>query len=118
MTQFPPLPLLLTLALALAFSPSAFAKPKNSRPALLERIEAACLERLGEDFPEPAKICGCVGRNLDSKLGSQDLELITRSHEEDPKSETELQKEKHGDLLRFDYEVTESCLENPSWNHN
>lgn len=102
---------------ALLLAPMAEAKKpdSNSRPALLARIEAACQERISEEYPKYKKICSCVSRNLDAKLGAEDLELITRSHEEDPEAETEMQNEKHNDLILFDYDVTEGCLTNPNW---
>jgi len=111
--------ILCLLLLSLLLAPAASAKPKKapSRPAMLEKIQRACEERVEEDHKNGPEICACVSRNLDSKLGTADLELISRSHQEDPKAEEELQDEKHNALLLFDYEATENCLENPRWKH-
>lgn len=90
---------------------------KVSRDDLLDRIEYACNVRVREDQKNHRAICACVSRNLDSKLNTRDLELLARSHEEEKAAEEELQKEENSDLILFDYETTESCLENPKWNH-
>ena len=113
------MPLLSLLLLSLSLAMPAHAKPKKTppRPAMLEKIQEACEERVEENYKNGPEICACVSRNLDSKLGTADLELISRSHQEDPKAEEELQDEKHSALILFDYEVTEACLEKPQWSH-
>jgi len=116
MTRFLSISFLLLVISFTAFG-EAKAKDAPSRSELLARIEAACTERVEEDFKNPGEICSCISRNLDAKLGSVDLRLITLSHEEDMDAEKELQKPKHSALINFDYEVTETCLENPAWNH-
>jgi hypothetical protein len=105
---------LIFLSLLLTLPASA---AKISRDDLLDRIEYACNVRVKEDQKNHRDVCACVSRNLDSKLNTQDLELLARSHEEEKAAEEEMQKEEHNDLILFDYEVTESCLENPKWNH-
>jgi hypothetical protein len=105
---------LIFLSLLLAVPASA---ARINRDDLLDRIEYACNVRVKEDQKNHRDVCACVTRNFDAKLNTEDLELLARSHEEEKAAEEELQKEKHNDLILFDYEVTEACLENPKWDH-
>jgi hypothetical protein len=93
------------------------AQAKDSREKLVKRIEKACNPIVAEDHANHEEICHCVSRNLNDQLKLDDLELITRSHEEEPKAEEELQKEKHNDLILMDYAITETCLEHPDWKY-
>lgn len=105
---------LIFLSLLLTLPASA---AKISRDDLLDRIEYACNVRVKEDQKNHRAVCSCVSRNFDSKLSTADLDLLARSHEEEKAAEEEMQKKENDDLILFDYEVTESCLENPKWNH-
>jgi hypothetical protein len=108
---------LIFLTLLLAIPAIQASAKKVSRDDLLDRIEYACNVRVKEDQKNHRDVCACVTRNFDAKLNFEDLELLARSHEEQKAAEEELQKETHNDLILFDYEVTESCLENPKWDH-
>jgi hypothetical protein len=105
--------LLVLTALALSLP----AQAKDGREKLVKRIEKACNPIVKEDHTNHAEICRCVSRNLNDQLSLDDLELITRSHEEEPKAEEELQNEKHNDLILMDYQITETCLEHPGWKY-
>jgi hypothetical protein len=105
----------LLLLTALAFALPAHAK--DARGKLVKRIEKACNPIVAEDHANHEEICRCVSRNLNAQLSLDDLELITRSHEEEPKAEEELQNEIHNDLILMDYEITETCLDHPDWNY-
>lgn len=106
----------LLLAIALVISaPAAHAEGPY------ERIEEACFETLKSDYPKPAKakaVCGCVRKNYEAKdLNEAELDLMVRSHEQDPKAEEELQADKYEDLVLFDYDVSEGCLKKSSYRH-
>lgn len=101
----------------LALLASLPAGAKENRTDLTDRIEYACNVRLRVDYKNHREICACVSGNLEAELKTKDLELLARSHEEEKEAEEELQQEKHNDLILFDYEVTESCLENPKWKY-
>jgi hypothetical protein len=103
--------------LALLLPLSLSAAPGKDRSQLLERIERACQKNIRKEYKNHREICSCVSRNLGSGLDTPELELITRSHEEDPKAEELLQEEKYNDLILYDFEVTETCLENPAWTY-
>lgn len=105
----------LTLFLAIfALAPSAHAA--ESSGAFLDRIEAACVKELDGDAKNPGAVCGCVKKNYArASFEDADLEIMARSHEQDPKAEEELQAEHYEYLILFDYDVTEGCMKKPSF---
>jgi hypothetical protein len=102
------------LASLLLLSPlTTEAKKLPTREKLVERIIAACEPRVAEDHDNFGAICACISRDLNAKLSHEDLALITRSHENDPKAEKELQEPQHDELVLDDYDIVEDCLEKP-----
>ena len=112
------------VVLSLLFATTTLAAAnKAKQPAkapLLSRIEKACRHALDQQEPdlgsekEPGKVCACVSSRLGRMFQGKELELLTRSHEDDPKAEAELQDEKYAALLRADAEVVESCRGQPA----
>lgn len=98
--------------------PVAQAEP--AAPGPYERIEAACKQTLAPDYKAAAlnKICGCVRRNYEAKkLDEETLALLVRSHEQDPAAEEELQKDRWEEAVLFDYDVTDGCVQKPSYRY-
>jgi hypothetical protein len=109
------LPALVIFALAVLASPAA-----RGADTAHERIEAACKATLKPDYrgAKLDKICACVRRNYEAhRLSEEELDLLVRSHEQDPAAEQELQKEKWEDALLFDYDVTDGCVKKPTYRY-
>lgn len=102
---------LLALLLLPLLPPAAQAKEP------LARIETGCVAKLREENNRRApEVCACVRAAYAGKhdFVATDLELMARSYEDDSAAEQELQKDKYEDLILFDFQIAEGCLENPA----
>jgi hypothetical protein len=106
----------LLLAIFLA---SPLAQAEEPSRALLDRIEVGCKKSPEADLPDAKATCGCVKKNYaaSKKWSEEEIEMMARSYEQDPKAEQELQADKYSALIEFDYAVTDGCLKSAAFRY-
>lgn len=101
--------LFLSLLLACSFSAGASASQKNT---VLEQLHQACVKNSQDEGKSQEEVCKCVRANYEKKLSPAELEFLQRS-QAGKLSKQEL--EEQADLIDFDQEVADKCVEDPLW---
>jgi len=101
--------LFFSVLLACSFSAAVSASPKSTA---LEQLQQACVKNSQDEGKSQEEVCQCVRANYEKKLSPTELELLQRS-QAGKLSKQEL--EEQADLIDFDQEVADKCVEDPLW---
>jgi hypothetical protein len=101
--------LLFALAATPAYSKSAVPAKKIQ---LLEQLHKACLKNSFQEGKDQEAACGCLKANYEKKLSEDDLALLARIQNG---SITKDELEGKDDLLEFDMEASQHCVEDAAW---
>jgi len=101
--------LLLALAATPAFSKSALPAKKIQ---LLEQLHKTCLKNSFQEGKNQEAACDCLKANYGKKLSEEDLALLTRIQNG---TITKAELEGTDDLLEFDMEASQHCVEDGAW---
>lgn len=92
--------------------PAAPNVPATKKGPLLEQLHKTCLKNSFQEGKSQEAACDCLKANYEKKLSGEDLALLGRIQSG---SVTKTEIEGKDELLEFDMEASQHCVEDSTW---